>query len=105
ERPEGHEAPQLTDEVWQLAERCWANDPLKRPTSDAICDDIHSILNARKGAPMVLPNFGAQEISVWEEGRGRHATCSEPNTTARLSCHNPDPARLSRTSSPHDVLQ
>jgi hypothetical protein len=40
ERPEEDEAPQMTDALWQLAERCWTTDPTGRPTANAICDDM-----------------------------------------------------------------
>jgi hypothetical protein len=62
------------DEVWLLAEHCWASDPLKRPISEAICDEIHSILDTRKNFPPALPE--CQEICSSlehphdEQGRG-----------------------------------
>ena len=40
ERPDQAKAPQLTDALWRLAERCWQKDPASRPNANAICDDI-----------------------------------------------------------------
>lgn len=38
ERPEESEAPYITDQVWSLAEQCWAKDPATRPSADDACD-------------------------------------------------------------------
>jgi serine/threonine protein kinase len=38
ERPDDDSAPQLSDVVWKLAERCWVKDPKSRPTARTICD-------------------------------------------------------------------
>jgi hypothetical protein len=48
ERPNNDEAPQLTDGIWQLAEHCWASDPVRWPISDDICDQIRTILDNRE---------------------------------------------------------
>ena len=46
ERPEEDEVPQLSDEVWELAENCWVKDPRKRPKAADICDTISRLLGA-----------------------------------------------------------
>lgn len=48
ERPEDDEAPQMTEDLWQLAERCWTKVPSARPKADAVCDAISSELRDRK---------------------------------------------------------
>lgn len=40
ERPDEEEAPELSGELWSLAELCWGQDPKKRPTAE----DVHEIL-------------------------------------------------------------
>jgi hypothetical protein len=40
ERPDDEDAPQLSDAVWKLAEKCWAKDPKHRPTADTVCNII-----------------------------------------------------------------
>jgi WD40 repeat protein len=40
ERPTRDDAPQLTDEVWRLAERCWAGTAAARPSINEVCDKI-----------------------------------------------------------------
>ncbi|KAJ7912675.1 kinase-like domain-containing protein [Mycena leptocephala] len=46
ERPEPGEGRTMTDELWELAEQCWATDPHKRPTATQIHDSItHMISN------------------------------------------------------------
>ena len=52
ERPEDDEAPQLNNEVWELAECCWASDPRSRPIGSAICDDIRAMLDRRTSRPV-----------------------------------------------------
>ncbi|KAH8830918.1 kinase-like domain-containing protein [Flagelloscypha sp. PMI_526] len=36
QRPPKPASPHMTNELWQLIGRCWAQDPLERPKSDAI---------------------------------------------------------------------
>ena len=40
ERPEDEEAPQMTDILWRLAERCWTEIPASRPKAHGVCDAI-----------------------------------------------------------------
>jgi len=47
ERPDDGNAPQLSDAVWKLAERCWVKDPKSRPTARTICDTLSHIIEAR----------------------------------------------------------
>src|SRR6202451_2161312 len=44
ERPDYEDAPQLSDAVWELAERCWVKDPKLRPTASAVCDTLSHLL-------------------------------------------------------------
>lgn len=48
ERPEDEDAPQLSDELWGLAERCWVKDPRARPDAVAVCDEMTRCLNLVK---------------------------------------------------------
>jgi WD40 repeat protein len=43
ERPNRDDAPQLTDDVWRLAERCWAGVAAARPSIDEACDEIATL--------------------------------------------------------------
>jgi len=45
ERPDGDEAPQLTDDSWQLAELCWKKDPVSRPNVGTVCDTMSRLLD------------------------------------------------------------
>ena len=45
ERPDDEDAPQLSDAVWELAERCWVKDPKVRPTASAVCDTLLHLLD------------------------------------------------------------
>lgn len=57
ERPDDDEderrCSQLTDDVWELAEKCWTKDPKKRPTADSLCDSIVYLLEDRDGKPLL----------------------------------------------------
>ena len=51
ERPDDEDAPQLSDTVWELAERCWVKDPKQRPIASAVCDTITHLLNTTTATP------------------------------------------------------
>ena len=51
ERPDADEAPQMTDVLWQLAERCWATKATERPNADVVCDAISHELRNTNIAP------------------------------------------------------
>jgi hypothetical protein len=44
DRPDEDEGRQMSDDIWALAERCWAKDPKARPTATQIHDTINIIL-------------------------------------------------------------
>jgi hypothetical protein len=45
ERPHSDEAPQMTDDNWQLADFCWGRDPLSRPNIGTVCDTMSRLLD------------------------------------------------------------
>lgn len=40
ERPDEADAPELSDEIWDLAERCWTRNPKERLTAPVVCEDL-----------------------------------------------------------------
>jgi hypothetical protein len=50
ERPDEAEAPQLTDDTWQLAGRYWVEEPCARPTIDDVCKTMDLVLQAHRPA-------------------------------------------------------
>jgi len=44
ERPSRSNAPTLTDDVWALVERCWAQEPQSRPKMGKVLQDLASSL-------------------------------------------------------------
>ncbi|KAJ7857521.1 kinase-like domain-containing protein [Mycena leptocephala] len=52
ERPEEDEGRLIPDELWELTEQCWVEDPHKRPTATQIHDRIKNMLSQQslKGA-------------------------------------------------------
>lgn len=50
ERPDNEDAPQLTNAVWELAEKCWVEDPERRPTASAVCDIFAHLLGPTSAA-------------------------------------------------------
>jgi WD40 repeat protein len=51
ERPSKNEAPQLTDAVWHLANKCWVKNPARRPDSNAVRDTIWSLRDIQEADP------------------------------------------------------
>jgi len=45
ERPDEDDATQLSDAIWELAEKCWVKDPKRRLGVDSVCDALSSLLN------------------------------------------------------------
>ena len=70
ERPDCEEAPQLSDAVWGLAEKCWVKDPKSRPTVGVVCDTLARLCdtaaittlnpNSSSPQPNILPRPTAQ---------------------------------------------
>ena len=44
EQPDDDEAPRMTDDVWQLAERCWIKDPQSRPIASVLVETVKQLL-------------------------------------------------------------
>jgi hypothetical protein len=67
ERPDRDEAPQLTDEIWRLAERCWEGTASARPAIDEVCETIAPSVNAsnvpRDGRPKGPDRDEAQRVN------------------------------------------
>ncbi|TFK74230.1 kinase-like protein [Pluteus cervinus] len=47
ERPDKVDAPELSDELWDLARRCWAKSPEERPTASIVCDNLMQCMNKK----------------------------------------------------------
>lgn len=43
ERPEDHEAPHLTNEIWELIDICWKHDPVQRPLAPSVSGTLETI--------------------------------------------------------------
>ncbi|KAK7008148.1 kinase-like protein [Favolaschia claudopus] len=60
QRPDPDDCPRMTDDIWNLAVRCWDKDPHVRPTARQIHDNINLLTtgSARGGAqrnPSIIP--------------------------------------------------
>jgi hypothetical protein len=62
ERPEEEEAPQMTDETWDLAERCWVKDPRARPTIDTVCTTMARLFEAYRHVPIPQVDFSYRRM-------------------------------------------
>jgi hypothetical protein len=49
ERPVDHDAPHLSDAIWDLAEQCWVKDASSRPNANDVCDIVSRLYES--GAP------------------------------------------------------
>jgi WD40 repeat protein len=45
DRPYDDEAPGLSDQIWRLAENCWARDPSQRPNSSFLSDTLSNLVS------------------------------------------------------------
>jgi WD40 repeat protein len=54
ERPDGEDAPQLSNPIWELAEQCWAKNPISRPTASAISDILSRLIETNDTARPTL---------------------------------------------------
>ncbi|TFK68136.1 kinase-like protein [Pluteus cervinus] len=59
ERPDEDEAPALTDELWDIAERCWVKNPKERPTAAVVCDDLQRCRDNNKHSSFVTSPISA----------------------------------------------
>ena len=69
ERPDDEEVLQLSDAVWELAERCWVKDPKLRPTASAVCDTLSHLLDTATTARQI-PNPSSHPPHVPVQARG-----------------------------------
>ena len=53
ERPDYEDAPQLSDAVWEVAEKCWMKDPKERPTASTLCDTLSHLLGTTTVIPLL----------------------------------------------------
>jgi WD40 repeat protein len=98
ERPFDDEAPQLIDAVWHLAETCWAKSFAERPSANAVCDTLSSLLDTAT-FPSLLPEASAISASRLSP----KASFTPPITVSLpLQHHQPDnaqsPSQLSQLS-------
>jgi len=52
ERPDDEDAPQLSDALWELVEKCWVKDPKSRPTANAVCNTLSDLLHTAAITPL-----------------------------------------------------
>jgi tetratricopeptide (TPR) repeat protein len=112
EQPEYDEAPQMSDDIWQLAESCWVKTPQSRPIASALCDAIKQLLedervdklrNAREHAGELLSQtqyeeakplckgtsggdektLGKQNPATWVSGVGERDALTSLNKSAQ----------------------
>ncbi|KAK7045316.1 kinase-like protein [Favolaschia claudopus] len=82
ERPYPGEGRPISDEVWALAEWCWAADPLERPTATQLHDSIKQMLSRPSMNPFLdsTETLEAVEGSVSDEGDSPSES-DEPETS------------------------
>lgn len=80
ELPHDSEALGLTEEVWQLFQRCWHQDPTRRITIEGVVMSLQDLLGIER-APNVP--FGSGEIG---EHPPRPGSQKAPKWWRRLSC-------------------
>ncbi|CAA7270611.1 unnamed protein product [Cyclocybe aegerita] len=86
DRPDARDAPQLSDEVWTIAQRCWNSDPAARPRATSLCEELAALLSrpsrarpARAAPPppqaMPTPQFSptAPQLALTPPSAAQHA--------------------------------
>ena len=63
ERPDHEDAPQLSDEAWDLAEKCWVKNPPSRPTANTVCDILSHVLNPPSQPTPAIPTRRQENTS------------------------------------------
>jgi WD40 repeat protein len=89
ERPDNEDAPQLSDEIWGLAEKCWVADPKHRPSAGAICHILYRLVDTANLARQIPVSPPARSTSLSQ-------SMSRP--------HIPDHACLRRPCTPPPKL-
>jgi len=62
ERPDEDEAPKLFDEIWELAQGCWAKEPLQRPTAESVCETISHLMGMRNAVSVNKPSTVDEDL-------------------------------------------
>lgn len=62
EHPEDDEAPQLSNNIWCLAEQCWVGDKTQRPTADDLCRIINAMIADSQEGTTLTPNIRALHL-------------------------------------------
>jgi hypothetical protein len=111
ERPDEEDCPDLSDELWDIAKRCWVKKPEERPDATTLCDEMERCLASHREAKATssfLPppsqtgssTRGAQFISLPQpilEQRDKSVTLRKQVTSYPRTLKAPE--RLSRSSS------
>ena len=95
DRPDEDEAPELSDDLWDLARSCWAKEPLLRPTAEGVCETISHLLEAR--APDSLPVSSTADAhlgttSAIYQPRDSWSPVSDPSTPTPRTVALPPPS-------------
>lgn len=64
ERPEDDEAPQLSNNMWGLAEKCWIGDRTQRPKAGDLCRIIDTTIADSQGDTNLTPKMQALHLPL-----------------------------------------
>lgn len=62
ERPDEDEAPKLFDEIWELAQGCWAKEPLQRPIAESVCKTISHLMGTHSAVSVNKPSTADEDL-------------------------------------------
>jgi serine/threonine protein kinase len=94
EQPDGDEAPQMTDDTWDLAERCWVKDPHARPNVGAVCNIMKLFLEVSQAAQPKEREQLFQESSIG---------CSEQEKNPQAGTNGDVWSEIPAVSDPYDA--
>lgn len=79
ERPEDDEVPQLSNDMWALAEQCWAGDRTRRPDGNSLCRAIDTMIVNTKDNASLTPGINSNSLPL----SGTSSGCSLHNIPQR----------------------
>lgn len=89
ERPDNEDAPDLSDEIWELATKCWVKDARQRPTAKAVANDVSQIMETNQVAAAAHPQAPyTSPLSVVTPASNSPITCNDIDLILPISTTN-----------------
>ncbi|KAJ7020515.1 hypothetical protein C8F04DRAFT_1050769 [Mycena alexandri] len=101
ERPEADEGREMSDELWEVATRCWASNTSDRPTATQVHDELASMISKPHIAP---PDVPGAHLGVLNPMKNRSDSGVIDPQAINQSTHNFNPPTNAVRSSPGPMV-